>query len=228
MAVELRVLTYNVRGLRDDRAALAHVVRACDPDVVCVQEAPKYVRWRAKCAALAREWGLLYVAGGGTTGGSALLAHLRVDVDDPGELCLSRQYGWPDRGVATATVRKGGAALSVASVHLPLLADQRPLHGRRILATVAGSGVPHRLVAGDLNEPPGGPAWDVLTGDGLRDADPQGPPTFPARSPRRRIDAVLVSDGVDVVSQEVVDGPAVERASDHLPVLAVVRVPLTG
>ncbi|MDQ1664772.1 MAG: hypothetical protein QOH75_803, partial [Actinomycetota bacterium] len=74
---ELRVLSYNVRGLRDDRAALADVVRSVDPDVVCVQEAPKYLRWRSKCASLAREWGLLYVAGGGSTGGTALFAHLR-------------------------------------------------------------------------------------------------------------------------------------------------------
>ena len=110
MSAELRVLSYNVRGLRDDRAALAEVVRAADPDVVCVQEAPKYLRWRAKCAALAREWGLLYVAGGGSTGGTALFVHLRVDVDEPRGGALSRQFGWPDRGVASAVVAQGGRA----------------------------------------------------------------------------------------------------------------------
>src|SRR4051795_12442339 len=56
--ISFRVLSYNVRGLRDDQAALAEVVRGTDPDVVCVQEAPKYFRWRAKGAALARRWGV--------------------------------------------------------------------------------------------------------------------------------------------------------------------------
>jgi endonuclease/exonuclease/phosphatase family metal-dependent hydrolase len=35
----VRVLSYNVRSMRDDRAALARVIRACAPDIVCVQEA---------------------------------------------------------------------------------------------------------------------------------------------------------------------------------------------
>ena len=64
MPVELRVLSYNVRGLRDDRQALAEVVRAADPDVVCVQEAPRFLRWRSTCAALARTSGLVVVGGG--------------------------------------------------------------------------------------------------------------------------------------------------------------------
>jgi endonuclease/exonuclease/phosphatase family metal-dependent hydrolase len=94
---ELRVLSYNVRGLRDDRAALADVVRSVDPDVVCVQEAPKYLRWRSKCASLAREWGLLYVAGGGSTGGTALFAHLRVDGSSAGPIAASPQHSSPSR-----------------------------------------------------------------------------------------------------------------------------------
>lgn len=36
----IRVLSYNVRSLRDDTEALARVIRACEPDLVCVQEAP--------------------------------------------------------------------------------------------------------------------------------------------------------------------------------------------
>ena len=89
MSVEIRIISWNVHGLRDDTRALARIVRELDPDVMCVQEAPKFWRWRAKVAALARECGLIYVAGGGTTGGSALLVHLRVDVEASTELCLS-------------------------------------------------------------------------------------------------------------------------------------------
>ncbi|MGH8970457.1 MAG: endonuclease/exonuclease/phosphatase family protein, partial [Actinomycetes bacterium] len=78
---------------------------------------------------------------------------------------------------------------------------------------------------GDLNEAPGQRAWTALHDGGLRDPDPASGPTFPATAPRKRIDAVLVSDEVEVVDYRVVDEPGVARASDHRPVLAVLRVP---
>jgi endonuclease/exonuclease/phosphatase family metal-dependent hydrolase len=225
MSVEMRVLSYNVRGLHDDRKALAEVVRAADPDVVCVQEAPYYLRWRSRCAALAREWGLLYVAGGGDTGGTALFVHLRIDIDRPAAVTLSRKYGWPYRGVASALVTKAGARLAVASVHLPLVAAHRPTHAKRAREVLANYGTPLQLAAGDLNEEPPGPSWDVFGAGGLADLDPEGASTYPASGPVKRIDAILVSDGVEVVEHRVLDGAAVARASDHRPVLAVIRLP---
>jgi endonuclease/exonuclease/phosphatase family metal-dependent hydrolase len=225
VAVEIRVLSYNVRGLRDDRAALADVVRAADPDVVCVQEAPKYLRWRTRCAALAREWGLLYVAGGGTTGGTALFVHLRVDVEDAREAALSRQYGWPDRGVASAVVVKAGARLAVASIHLPLVADRRHQHASRVREVLDTYDTPHRLAAGDLNERPPGPTWEAFGFGGLADLDPGCGPTFPATVPAKRIDGILATQAVEAVEHRVLGGPSVARASDHRPLLAVVRVP---
>lgn len=225
MPVELRVLSWNVHGLRDDRAALVRVVRACDPDVVCVQEAPKYLRWRARCAALARECGLLYVTGGGTTGGSALLAALRVDVEGAVEDCLSRQWGWPARGVASAVVEKGGARIAVASVHLPLDPPTRLEHAHRVLDVLARTGATHALAAGDVNERPGHPAWQALHDGGLRDLGPGSGPTYPAVAPTKRIDGVFATEGVETVDYRVVDEPGVEQASDHRPVLVTVRVP---
>jgi endonuclease/exonuclease/phosphatase family metal-dependent hydrolase len=224
-SVELRVLTYNVRGLRDDRAALAEVVRAADPDVVCVQEAPKYLRWRAKCAALAREWGLLYVAGGGSTGGTSLFAHLRVDVDEPRAVALSGEYGWPARGVASAVVHRGGARIAVASIHLPLVTAQRHEHARAAMEILDGYGTADRLAAGDLNERSPGATWELLDRAGLTDLDPACGPTFPAAHPDRRIDGILASQRVELVDHRVLDGDAVARASDHRPLLAVIRVP---
>ena len=38
----LRVATYNLRGLKDDRHAAARVVRAMAPDVLLLQEVPRY------------------------------------------------------------------------------------------------------------------------------------------------------------------------------------------
>jgi endonuclease/exonuclease/phosphatase family metal-dependent hydrolase len=224
VSVELRVLSYNVHGLRDDGAALAEVVRAADPDVVCVQEAPCYLRWRSKCAQLARKWGLLYVAGGGTTGGTALFVHLRIDMDEPREQTLSRHFGWPDRGVASAVVRRGGARLAVASVHLPLVASRRPEHAQRAREILAAYGTEHSLAAGDLNESPPGPSWQAFRIGGLTDVAPGCGPTYPAGRPIKRIDGILATKGVELVEHHVLDGAAVSRASDHSPLLAVIRI----
>lgn len=223
MTVDLRVLSWNVHGLRDDQQALTRLVRELDPDVMCVQEAPKYLRWRARCAELARRCGLLYVTGGGTTGGTVLLASLRVDVKWSVETSLSRQCGWPARGVAAAVVAKGGAPVAVASIHLPLTAPQRLEHAHRAIAVASASGSTDMLVAGDLNEPPGHAAWQAFHDAGLRDLGPHGGPTFPATSPTRRIDGALGTRGLEVVAYDVVDVVGVERASDHRPVLVTVR-----
>lgn len=223
--VDFRILSWNMHGLRDDRAALARIVRDADPDVVCVQEAPKYLRWRAKCADLARRCGQLYVAGGGSTGGTALLSNLRVDVKGLTELCLSRQLLWPARGVVGAVVARGGARLTVLSVHLPLDPAERLAHAMRVLSVRAGLGGAHALAAGDINERPGHAAWQAFADGGLRDLGPDSGPTFPAPRPEKRIDGVFGSAGLAVRSYDVLDVPGVELASDHRPLLVTVGVP---
>jgi endonuclease/exonuclease/phosphatase family metal-dependent hydrolase len=193
---------------------------------MCVQEAPKFFRWRAKTAALARRCGLLYVAGGGTTGGTALLVHLRVDVERSAELPLSRyRSGWPDRGVAAAVVRKSGARLAVASLHLPLPETERLDHAQRALAVLRGGGTETLFAAGDINERPGHTAWQYLEDEGLRDLAPGSGPTFPAAGPTKRIDGVFATDCVEVLDYRVVDEPGVGIASDHRPVLVTLRLP---
>jgi endonuclease/exonuclease/phosphatase family metal-dependent hydrolase len=222
----MRLLCWNLHGLRDDVPTLARIVRDLDPDVMLVQEAIKFLRWRARDAALARECGLLYVTGGGTTGGTTLLAHLRVDVERSAELALSRhRVGWPDRGVAAAVVRKSGARLAVASLHLPLSESNRLDHVRRGLAVLRAGGVDRMFAAGDLNERPGASAWGFLEQQGLRDLGPRSGPTYPADGPVKRIDGAFATDDVELIDYQVVDAPGVERASDHRPILVTVRVP---
>lgn len=225
MSVEFRVLTFNVRSLRDDAAAVAAVIRACDPDVVCLQEAPRFFRWRSKLAKLARECGLLYVSGGRTTGGVALLAHLRVDVHDAREGLLTKHAGLHQRGVAAAVVSRPGGRLLVASTHLGLKAEERAEHAAEVLTLLRELPAPHAVVAGDFNEPPDWPAWRAFQTGGLRDLGPGSGQTFPARTPRKRIDGILGSPGVAAVDYRVIDDPRVERASDHRPVLAVLQLP---
>jgi endonuclease/exonuclease/phosphatase family metal-dependent hydrolase len=225
MPAQFRVLTYNVRSLRDDAAAVAAVVRACDPDVVFLQETPRFWRWRSKLAELARECGLLYVTGGRTTGGVALLANLRVNVDDLREGLLTKHRGLHQRGVAAAVVSRYGESLLVASTHLGLKAEERAEHAGEVVTLLRQVPAPHAVLAGDFNEAPGKPAWRAFQAGGLRDLGPESGVTFPARGPRKRIDGILGSTGVAALEYRVVDDPLVERASDHRPVLAVLQVP---
>ena len=59
---------------------LRAAVQGEDPDVVCVTDAPRWLRWRSRSAALAREAGLLVVAGTGPSPARLLLAPLRTKV----------------------------------------------------------------------------------------------------------------------------------------------------
>ncbi|WP_034226648.1 endonuclease/exonuclease/phosphatase family protein, partial [Actinotalea ferrariae] len=62
----LRVATWNVRQLKDDRSAVVDVLRSLDADVVALQEPPRGPRGRSRLRGLAHDAGLaVAVAGGG-------------------------------------------------------------------------------------------------------------------------------------------------------------------
>jgi endonuclease/exonuclease/phosphatase family metal-dependent hydrolase len=227
LPTELRVLSYNVRSLRDDAQAVSTVIRACEPDVVCIQEAPRFLRWRSKCAALARESGLVVVTGGRPAGAMLLLASLRVRVVHAQDILLSRKKGLHQRGIALATLELGGAQFSLGSIHLDLEASERRRHVDEIVQRASSCQAPV-IVAGDINEEPDGPAWRALAQaypDAFELAPLGGANTYSAAEPVRRIDGIFVDRVVTVQSCGVPDVPGIERASDHRPVLAVLQLP---
>nr|WP_202447014.1 endonuclease/exonuclease/phosphatase family protein [Streptomyces sp. SID5468] len=232
----VRVLSYNVRSMRDDREALARVVRACAPDVLCLQEAPRFFRWRKRAAWLGRRTGLVTVAGGATTAGPMIMTTLRAHVVRTEEILLPRTPGLHQRGLATAVLRFGAARLHVVSCHLSLDATERRRQGRLVLENVAASGEPHAVVAGDLNDTPQGHTFGHLAAE-LQDAWATRPwggeHTSAPRAPRQRIDAVLATQGVEILACGVptplpgITPADLVAATDHLPVLAALRIPPT-
>ena len=222
--VSLRVVSYNVRSLLDDRTAVVRVIRDIRPDLLCLQEAPRRLRWRARCAALARDTGLLYVGGGGTTGGAAMLAALRVDVRSTLEYRFSRTPGLHQRGAVAALVEFGGATVVVASVHLGLDAAERVRHRGELVGLLDRFGCSVTVIAGDINERPEEDVWRAIAAE-FRDAGgSDDTPTFSTRVPRRRIDGVFVRGPARIVSYRVVDGVDVAAASDHRPVVVDIDV----
>lgn len=230
----IRVLSYNIRSMRDDTGALARVITACAPDLVLLQEAPRFFRWRKKLAALASESGLVVLSGGATAAGPALLCSLRATVERTEDVLLPLTPGQHRRGLATAVVRFGGARVGVVSCHLSLRSDERYAQGGMLLDRLAAMGVEHAVVGGDLNEGPGGRTFRRL-GEALTDcwaaAPWGGEHTWTRDEPHRRIDALFVTKGVEVLGCGVpLEQPGVRRrdleaATDHLPVLAALRVP---
>ncbi|GAA4968226.1 endonuclease/exonuclease/phosphatase family protein [Kineococcus glutinatus] len=240
----LRLVSWNVHELADDRAALARVLLAAAADLVCLQEAPTRLLTASRLPALAAACGLRVCAAGRAGAGTAVLVSPRPDVLAAGVRALPVPL-WRGRrpvrrrGAAEVLLRVPGPGgwsppVGVRSVHLGLDAGERLDHCRRLqdldtagASVLAGAGE-RVVVAGDLNEGPEGSAQRFLR-ERLR--DPLGaasaPATFPARHPRRRIDAVLVGAGLGVRDAGEVAAPAADLvvATDHRPVRADLLVP---
>jgi endonuclease/exonuclease/phosphatase family metal-dependent hydrolase len=221
----IRVLSYNVHGLGDDREALQSVVRTLAPDVVFVQEAPRRFRWRTRCADLAHAFGTYYAVGGLPSLGNVILTSLRVRLDD----VWCQQYpltpGRHMRGAAFARCSVDGQPFVAVGSHLSTDPIERPAQARRLKAAMAD--VTDPIVFGaDLNDEPSGESWKILA-DGLLDAGADGDvPTFPVRGPRRRIDAIMVDPRLRIERFEVVDSPDVRLASDHFPIVCDIALPV--
>ena len=154
----LRLMSYNVGGLRGDLAAMAALVRSQKPDVVAVQEAPRRLRWRSRCADLARRFGLVYAAGGLPGLGNLLLVDLRVRVHDTWCLRYPLTPGRHLRGAALARCSVGGSTFVVAGTHLATDPAERPAQAAILAKALAEVDRP-LILAADVNEEPGGAAW---------------------------------------------------------------------
>jgi endonuclease/exonuclease/phosphatase family metal-dependent hydrolase len=223
---DLRLLSYNVKSLRMSRRAVVQVIRECDPDVLCLQEAPRFLFWRWQSWLLARRAGLRVVAGHARAGAVLVLARPGLPVASRGRISLPLTPGRHRRGVAHAVFAVGGGQVVVASVHMSLYADERSRHLPLIRAEVERFGAPV-VIAGDINEEPGHAVWDQLAAayqDGYAVAPDGGGPTFSSWKPLRRIDAVFVDRSLQVVGCGVPDIAAAPIASDHCPLLAVLEL----
>ena len=213
----LRVASYNVRDLKDDVAAAAGVVRAIDPDVLCLQEVPRHPFSGHRVAQFAQRCGLMWSGAHRGSGGTTILTSLRVDVAAARHERLRVPRLQRERGYAFASVSlPGHDPVDVVSVHLSLDADERARHVGEVLATL-GPGGP-LVVAGDLNEGEDGRAWGVLA-ERLQPVTDTAP-TFTARHPRHRLDVVFAGGPLEVLPQRSVDldRATLVAASDHLPV----------
>jgi endonuclease/exonuclease/phosphatase family metal-dependent hydrolase len=135
---------------------------------------------------------------------------MRVRVVSAYDVLLPKPRGLHRRGAATAVLEVEGRRLSVLGTHLDLDPAQRLETVRRLRMSA------YDVIAADVNEEPGAPAWAALSA-GLVDVAEGLGPTFSVANPRRRIDGLFVTSELRPVRVEVLEcGPV----SDHKPILA--------
>jgi len=213
----LRVASYNLRDFKDDVEAAVRVIRAINPDVLCLQEVPRHVMSANRVASFAGRCGLYWSAGHRGGGGTTVMSSLRVDVTGAQHQSLSVPRLQRARGYALIQVRLPGHQLvRVVSVHLSLDASERARHAAVVLD--ACHGTEPLIVAGDLNEGPEGQAWMAMAS--MLHAVSGDAPTFPANSPEQRLDVIFASPRLSVAPRSQVELASADlvTASDHLPV----------
>ena len=224
----VRVASYNLRDLLDDPDAAARVVRAINPDVLCLQEVPRHLLSSHRIASFAARCGLYWSGGHRGSGGTTVMSSLRMDAADAQHSPLKVARLQRARGYALSQARLPGHPwVTFVSIHLSLDPGERARHA----ATVLNALPPDEplVVAGDLNEGPAGQAWTAIAGR-LRLASVDAP-TFPAGNPVHRLDAIFASAQLSVVPSGMsgtveLDPADLVAATDHLPVW--VDLDLTG
>jgi endonuclease/exonuclease/phosphatase family metal-dependent hydrolase len=221
----VRLLSYNIRSLRDDRRAVARVIRAIDPDVLCIQEAPRFLFWRRKCRWLAAATGLQIASGGRSAAANMILVRPGIAVEAAHSVLFSKDPRLHQRGLALALLRLGRRRVVAAGTHLDGWPEPRLRHVRELFAALDAfvpEGVPFAL-AGDFNDDPGSAVWDALSARGVDSFAAVGSGdgfTLNVTEPTRRIDAIFASPGLTPRSAAEVDSADVRIASDHRPFVA--------
>jgi exodeoxyribonuclease-3 len=248
-----RILTYNIRhGGTGREEALGGVVRACDPDLVVLQEA-------TDPAVVARLAGL---------------AGMRQHASRPGQSLgfLSREpvkgYGWHKPRISRHAfleielAQRPGRVFGVhlSAVHAAWTERRRTEELRALLRAIRQHQQGFHLMTGDFNTLAPGELLDFsrlpgrlralvwLSGgrvrwrtiqivldagyvDAYRALHPGAPGlTFPTWDPHVRLDFLFLPNRYtpQLQSCEVMDVPGARDASDHLPVLSVLEIPQDG
>ena len=227
---EIRVLTYNIHhgegtDGRLDLERIAQVIKTNSADLVALQEIDQNAARTGgidQAAELARLTGMHYVFGKamdfqGGAYGQAILSRWPIKAHEVHQ--LPQRSGREPRIVLIASV----PALTFASTHLDHQLEEVRVEQAAALNALFRTNTAAVILAGDFNATPPSKTMSTLAPQ-WQDAAVEAPePTVPSGKPSRRIDYILCApkDQWQVISTRVLDEPI---ASDHRPVLAVVRL----
>jgi endonuclease/exonuclease/phosphatase family metal-dependent hydrolase len=232
MQREITVATYNVHrwtGLNgrgaSDPARAGFVISEMAADVIALQEVMRPHRSEDPLEALAEALGM-YVAFAATRVhkrgelGNAILSRWPIG----GVSMLDLSYSRLEKRVAVAAqIPFDRGVLEVVATHLSLADRTRHKQVQALLGHPQLGRGPTVLL-GDMN------AWRRCRATRALEAEPwmkagiEFPMSFPAARPVLALDRIYTS-GVDMVDISAYDSHAAQRASDHLPVVARIRLP---
>lgn len=229
------VVSWNIAAGHGNLTRTAETIRATKADIVALQEVD--VRWSERSAFVDQADSLAKLLGM-TVRFAPIYS---IDRREFGVAILSRYpiLSWRNHEITRLSTQQPNAAPSKApgfleavidvhgtkvrafSTHLDYRADPAVRHKQagEMLDIIRQSKMP-TILAGDLNAPPSAPELQPLWI--LRDAAPAwggGAMTYPAQSPTKRIDYVLVSDDFTVTNARV----EATDASDHRPVTMTMK-----
>jgi endonuclease/exonuclease/phosphatase family metal-dependent hydrolase len=242
---QLRVMTYNTHGCSgmDGRVSprrIARAIRQHMPDVVALQELDlgrRRSRAEDQASIIAKELGLHAVfcptiTRGEEHYGHALLSHWPIELVRRARLPHDPESWWQEpRSAIWVRVQVAGQTINVVTTHLGLGVREREMQMRSLLGDEwLGSvlGLEPVILCGDFNALPGSVPYR-LAAERLRDVQtidaahrPAG--TFSSMQPLMRIDHIFASAHFERLGITVVRNDLTRVASDHLPLLADLRV----
>ncbi|MEJ2522443.1 MAG: endonuclease/exonuclease/phosphatase family protein [Gammaproteobacteria bacterium] len=245
----LRIMSYNVHSCigmdgQLDVERIARVIALSSPDVVALQELDV---GRARTGGLDQAHLIarllkmefhfhpaLHIEE--ERYGDAILTHLPMRLVKAA--ALPGLVGRPDlepRGAIWVAVEAYGREIQVLNTHLGLLRSERRVQVEALLGD-EWLGHPHCrspvVLMGDFNALPGSDVCRRVR-DRLHDAQAadkgrRAKNTFPGRFPAVRIDHVFVDQAVGVAGVEVPASTLARMASDHLPLVADLQIPVAS
>jgi endonuclease/exonuclease/phosphatase family metal-dependent hydrolase len=241
----LRLMTYNTHGCSgmDGRVSprrIARVIREHSPDIVALQELDlgrRRSRAEDQAAIIARELDMQVVfcptvTRGDEHYGHALLSRWPIEVVKRARLPHDPASWWQEpRAAIWARVVVAGQVINLVTTHLGLGVRERELQIRALLGPEWLDGVWHEepvLVCGDFNALPGSVPHRIAAAQ-LRDvqagaAGHRPLATFSSLQPLVRIDHIFASRHFSPQQIAVVRNDASRVASDHLPLMADLRI----
>ncbi|HEY0634909.1 MAG TPA: endonuclease/exonuclease/phosphatase family protein [Gammaproteobacteria bacterium] len=241
----VRIMTYNVHSCvgmdgKIDARRVARVIARARPDVVALQEldvgrARSFGTDQAHLIARYLEMEFHFHPAlhlEEERYGDAILTHLPHRLVKAGPLPgLADKPRLEPRGALWLAIDLHGREIQVINTHLGL--DQRE-RAAQVEALLGSDWLAHEqchdpvILCGDFNALPSSPVYRRLA-ERLSDAQavakhhaPRG--TFPTRFPTLRIDHILISHGLEVGAIELPHSELARIASDHLPLVAEIRL----
>jgi endonuclease/exonuclease/phosphatase family metal-dependent hydrolase len=239
------IVSWNLQGSQGvDVDGVADVLAAARADVIVIQEIQ-----RRQARRVARRLGITemrwvfkhFPLTTWSEGLAVLTPHRLVDTDS---FVLRRAWfwNWRRRVGLVARIERGDEQFGVINVHLsPHDAGEQRRREAHLVVERARSEPEHPLIAGDFNDLPDGPCYQVFTGSGWTDAwlidklqDNDGATNWTSgarrgRAPTQRLDFVFAPAGWTVADARVLaESDRLDwfaERSDHVPLVAELHPP---